>query len=58
MAGPLRKVVDIDESGFHVKFLLECGHMSLMWPYKFKEHKPYPKRRRCEESCRGKEEAQ
>jgi hypothetical protein len=49
--GPLRRIVSTDESGFHVVFTLECGHSSLMYPYKFKEHKPYPARRRCFASC-------
>ncbi len=52
----LRKIIDIDESSFHVKFLLECGHISLMWPYKFKQHRPYPKRRRCFPNCKMPEE--
>ncbi len=44
---PLRRVVEVDETGYHVKFTLECGCTSLMKPYKFKDHKPYPTRRRC-----------
>ncbi len=52
MAVPLRRIISTDESGFYVRFTLECGHMSLMYPYKFKDHKPYPKRRRCR-GCRG-----
>lgn len=49
--GPLRRIVAVDETGFHVVFRLECGHSSLMYPYRFKDHKPYPKRRRCFARC-------
>lgn len=54
--GPLCRIVSTDESGYYVRFGLECGHISLMLPYKFKDHPPYPKRRRCFTSCQGPEE--
>ena len=54
---PLCRVVSIDESGFYVRLTLECGAVSLMYPYKFKDHKPYPKRRRCPICHPGKLEA-
>lgn len=44
---PLRRIISIDEAGSYVSFTLECGHVSQMYPYRFKDHKPYPKRRRC-----------
>lgn len=47
-AGPLREVVSIDESGFYVRMMLTCGHMTLQYPYAMKEHRPYPKRKRCD----------
>lgn len=49
--GPLRRIVATDESGFYVRFTLECGHVSLKYPYKFKDHLPYPRRRRCSSGC-------
>jgi len=47
-AGPLREVVNIDESGFYVRMILECGHMALQYPYAMKDHRPYPRRKRCD----------
>lgn len=54
---PRRRIVSTDESGFYVKFRLECGHLSQMYPYRFKDHKPYPKRRVCP-GCRWQAETQ
>ena len=53
-AGPLREVVSIDESGFYVRMTLVCGHMALQYPYAMKDHRPYPRRKRCD-ACGAKE---
>lgn len=55
-AGPLRDVVEIDETGFYVRMTLRCGHIALQYPYRMKQHRPYPRRKRCDH-CQGQQAA-